>query len=1009
MCCYSLYKMDISVGSTHVPEYSAYQSESAPRVGNRESSKCSEEQNQSQSHAAPAQSAVRFKIRSASERQQSLTKASSFTSTCETQIASRSVKECREEMPRVHTLSPPSSDTDMIDKRRPKVLNQLDFTKKADMSETSSTTQKKPDCVESRTTKVSGRTDWRQAFVANRSKSLDWRGSTNKGGQKNQMEVIRNIKDFEGRSIQHSESLLANEAANRPSSNEMARPLKRVSLQIQPFKGTAQRKQDSNGLIASAVYGTSPVRTMALAQSFPSRLKASQSQDSTEGRKGPWHSGHSGTKPDQAEHHLKSPVTVSKVNEITRNHSVLGRDGQNVLEDNSEASSRVLHGIISSATFSSAHDTDSSFNSNNHTRRSLDETPSVSSFSNVKTVSYKPEKFGTFPKTPFKKEQMNFTTLPDNLDTMSTRSKEKPLSQDPISLVTNNSMYNERRLTGHSTGLGSHSLGRSRNRHFTAPISYSAYGLSNSINIQKSTAKEVESQVETMTSNSKQTKGMETIPGKQPHSSQEGIIPQTKPQSSQSMTADSEKHHQEHGVGLEFGSTGSPNKKAEALIENVQEPSSVSVRNKIHKFEALALQSQSPSRIQYPRRAFSVSEKPTVVASVNKTYSQRSLGIRLDNWNRECLRENLFSKSEVSNEPQNMHDLSGPVQITAQDKEGSTVKTQSRGTKCQEPGVVQTLKLPDESPSDQKNEAKFTMMNKDVDEPDSSKGSHPKSFQKLKNIHLPEEKVRNYVSSAMSHNFQKPNGITNVSHSDLKDFSPKSESKSLKSTKDKAFLMSESTPVLPHPDSSTAVKSTLLTGTSANSKSPSHLLSDSVVIPPIQVFSSASGDLSNTIKDEKVAAKVIRWIMHKGVDDENGEDDDDDDDDDEGTEREYDSDSGESSVTITSNMSNRSFSMSLVELRSLGGLDDENWMSKRTLSMSSDVSALSSVTLLDMDELECLLNDVRCLDNDDDDALEDYEDLHVVVLHKEAGIGLGFTVAGGVDQNKPMTVSVYCM
>lgn len=59
---------------------------------------------------------------------------------------------------------------------------------------------------------------------------------------------------------------------------------------------------------------------------------------------------------------------------------------------------------------------------------------------------------------------------------------------------------------------------------------------------------------------------------------------------------------------------------------------------------------------------------------------------------------------------------------------------------------------------------------------------------------------------------------------------------------------------------------------------------------------------------------------------------------------------------------------SLVELRSLGGLEDENWMSKRTLSMSSDVSALSSVTLLDMDELECLLNDVRGLD--DDDALE---------------------------------------
>lgn len=31
--------------------------------------------------------------------------------------------------------------------------------------------------------------------------------------------------------------------------------------------------------------------------------------------------------------------------------------------------------------------------------------------------------------------------------------------------------------------------------------------------------------------------------------------------------------------------------------------------------------------------------------------------------------------------------------------------------------------------------------------------------------------------------------------------------------------------------------------------------------------------------------------------------------------------------------------------------------------------------------------------------------MQVVVLHKEVGMGLGFSVAGGVDQNKPVTVS----
>lgn len=30
--------------------------------------------------------------------------------------------------------------------------------------------------------------------------------------------------------------------------------------------------------------------------------------------------------------------------------------------------------------------------------------------------------------------------------------------------------------------------------------------------------------------------------------------------------------------------------------------------------------------------------------------------------------------------------------------------------------------------------------------------------------------------------------------------------------------------------------------------------------------------------------------------------------------------------------------------------------------------------------------------------------MQVVVLHKEVGMGLGFSVAGGIDQNKPVTV-----
>lgn len=139
-------------------------------------------------------------------------------------------------------------------------------------------------------------------------------------------------------------------------------------------------------------------------------------------------------------------------------------------------------------------------------------------------------------------------------------------------------------------------------------------------------------------------------------------------------------------------------------------------------------------------------------------------------------------------------------------------------------------------------------------------------------------------------------------------------------------------------------------------------------------------------------------------------------DDDESTQKDedsnYDSDSGESSVTITSNMSQsdrRSFCVSLSDLCNFAGVDYESdndsdeWQSRgrRTASLSSDMSALSCVSVLPSEELDRLLEDVRSLGDND---LQDYDDVQVVVLHKEVGVGLGFSVAGGVDQNKPVTV-----
>ncbi|KAM4735045.1 uncharacterized protein FYW61_005623 [Anableps anableps] len=138
-------------------------------------------------------------------------------------------------------------------------------------------------------------------------------------------------------------------------------------------------------------------------------------------------------------------------------------------------------------------------------------------------------------------------------------------------------------------------------------------------------------------------------------------------------------------------------------------------------------------------------------------------------------------------------------------------------------------------------------------------------------------------------------------------------------------------------------------------------------------------------------------------------------DDDESTQKDDDSDdsdSGDSSVTVTSNMSqseNRSFSLSFSSLCNFSGADfesdndSEDWRlpGRRSASLSSDVSVFSCVSLLPTEELDKLVEEVKNLG---DETLQDYNDVQVVVLHKEVGVGLGFSLAGGVDQNKPITV-----
>ncbi|XP_062819004.1 pro-interleukin-16 [Anolis carolinensis] len=104
--------------------------------------------------------------------------------------------------------------------------------------------------------------------------------------------------------------------------------------------------------------------------------------------------------------------------------------------------------------------------------------------------------------------------------------------------------------------------------------------------------------------------------------------------------------------------------------------------------------------------------------------------------------------------------------------------------------------------------------------------------------------------------------------------------------------------------------------------------------------------------------------------------------------------------------SDTGFSLNLSELRDYG----ESWSAHEKEvgeQCCSSLQALgfsgqSVISLLTPEELEKLIEEVKSLD---EATLKQLNEIHVTVLHKEEGAGLGFSLAGGVDlENKDITV-----
>ncbi|XP_027142136.1 uncharacterized protein si:dkey-92i15.4 isoform X1 [Larimichthys crocea] len=440
--------------------------------------------------------------------------------------------------------------------------------------------------------------------------------------------------------------------------------------------------------------------------------------------------------------------------------------------------------------------------------------------------------------------------------------------------------------------------------------------------------------------------------------------------------------------------------------EMLSVPTAASVKNKINQFEALTQRSQA---LILPRRAFSV---PTQLSrdheGVKKSGSAKAIGGWRDRWEsgREAGEKTEEKATGVEKKLGSQRSLSVDevgLRLGRKEREGNDLvenerkETDSSNKPAEDSDKYSRLKSTLEIPLN------GGARNFYIDETDFSKISSPEETSKRPPSSLLSS------SGDTSTNVEKTSGVTSPVSDE--DYTPTN-------TPSLSPLVLSPTA---QPENTTPIAESTPARTQA-AKTPKQ---DS---PPLlrPLATTSHSDIPDLISPDvkavypnkkKPVLDLEAWVAGLNTKIKVWNDDEDDyEDDDESTQKDedsnYDSDSGESSVTITSNMSQsdrRSFSVSLSDLCNFAGVDYESendsdeWQptGRRSASLSSEMSALSCVSVMPSEELDRLLEDVRSLG---DNNLKDYDDVQVVVLHKEMGVGLGFSVAGGVDQNKPVTV-----
>ncbi|XP_056123736.1 homeobox-like protein HDP1 [Rhinichthys klamathensis goyatoka] len=999
-----------------------------------ESSNGTATQNRSQSFVNPIGSAAaRFKIRSAKTLQRKCeptTKDLRMISNIFEggKVEDSSQKSDSKDLNKVCTSSASCTHSDNNDKKTGKNVGNGTHkdsalsinSEKGDVSAKQSNIQEE----ESQTASGSGSGNDLRRYQSNKSKSLDWRG-TSRADHGNRTGMTSRTREFDN-FIKRSSSFERTGANNKITPHTQENQPSSVSWRIHAYNGANQNTDRK----VNPISGSTSVRmnrvNLALeqassGQSLPVRLKPKLSQGSIGEGSSLWAQQQGESNLDQTDNRMGSRAReqgTSNSEEVTGNQTIMERIEKLFGADaKSDAHSKNSVGLkrnnTSDESFPKSMGTVDSTPS--HRKYTTDSVFGTSDFSDSQQgkPSYNVDKARTLPrgfsKTYLCQKQEPSTNKEnkndqrDNSSGLSFSMSSKPTSSTEMSSVKkvqpllpeDNEETSRQLLTG-SSKYCSQSLERTRRLSATAQLnarrnqsacsdsssSVSSQGVkllfTNSEGIKGDIGKVKQSDKES-------TQRLDINENKYLDGLQDGITQPNYPLASKG-TACNEIHKEEEKEEVFTDKT--EGRRGEGVLEKLHVPSFDSVKNTITMFESLAQQSKSTRETFLTRRTLSVQEHPKPVALVKKSDSDKNLHFGRVVGNTEILRTNLFNKSDSNDETECTLDTRRTPHSNSIVKVRPTLERQETYKTSVElaPPFKQMTESKTEQVINRRDEDERTTVNKaHTDEPDSA----ITATSGLRNIGTMEEKA----------------GIPSISQqSHVKSLS-KQQTINIKIVDDD----DENTPTnSPDRPLTVSIQKQINPGAvTVNGNNPKALPNLSQSFTPVQtIYSSLNNSNNNNYETTRKDCTILTTSKARWSSDEEEDDDE---------ETEEDSDSGESSVTITSNMSQserRSFSLSLVDLCNYGGVDykpsdsslsenGEDLPSTRSASLSSDISAFSSVTLLSTDELDRLLDDVRGLG---DDTLQKYEDVQVVVLHKEVGSGLGFTLAGGVDQNKPVTV-----